>query len=43
MEYHVDQRILVGFNTRFGPVFFTQPGTNDFGFLMQLLLAYRMQ
>jgi len=41
VEYHVDQRLLVGFNTRFGPIFATGGG-NDFGFLMQLLLAYRM-
>jgi len=41
IEYHVDQKILVGFNTRFGPIFATSGG-NDFGFLMQLLLAYKM-
>ncbi len=41
VEYHVDQRLLVGFNTRFGPIF-ASGGGNDFGFLMQLLLAYRM-
>jgi len=41
IEYHVDQKILVGFNTRFGPIFATSDG-NNFGFLMQLLLAYRM-
>jgi hypothetical protein len=42
VEYHVDPKILVGLNSRFGPIFATGGG-NDFGFQMQLLLAYRMQ
>jgi hypothetical protein len=41
-EYHVDRLLTVGLNTRFGPIFFTQAGTNRFGFVTQLLLAYRL-
>jgi len=41
-EYHVDRELTIGLNTRFGPVFFTQPGVSQFGFIMQLLLAYRL-
>jgi len=42
LEYHVDRQLAVGLNTRFGPIFFTQPGTNRFGFVTQMMLAYRL-
>jgi hypothetical protein len=43
VEYHVDPRLAVGFNTRFGPVIYTNAGGySDFGFVTELLLAYRM-
>jgi len=42
VEFHVDPRLAVGINTRFGPVIFTNGGGTDFGFVTQLLLAYRM-
>jgi hypothetical protein len=51
-EYHVDRELTVGLNTRFGPVIRTDiPGTpsffgsqsgTDFGFLIQLVLGYRL-
>jgi hypothetical protein len=41
LEYHVDPRLAVGVNTRFGPVINTRGGS-EFGFVMQVLLAYRM-
>jgi hypothetical protein len=41
-EYHVDRQLAAGFNTRFGPMFNTQSGGSAFGFVTQLLLAYRM-
>jgi hypothetical protein len=41
IEYHVDPRLAVGVNTRFGTVVNTAGGS-AFGFVMQLLLAYRM-
>jgi hypothetical protein len=41
IEYHVDPRLAVGLNTRFGTVIDTAGGST-FGFVMQLLLAYRM-
>jgi hypothetical protein len=41
VEFHVDPRLAVGINMRFGPVIATSGGT-DFGFVTQLLLAYRM-
>ncbi|MGZ6123981.1 MAG: hypothetical protein ACXWLR_03420 [Myxococcales bacterium] len=41
IEYHVDPRLAVGVNTRFGPVIDTSGGS-EFGFVMQVLLAYRM-
>jgi hypothetical protein len=41
IEYHVDPRLAVGVNTRFGPVINTSGGS-EFGFVMQVLLAYRM-
>jgi hypothetical protein len=42
VEFHVDPRLTAGFNTRFGPVFSTSGGGSQFGFITQLLLAYRM-
>jgi len=41
-EYHVDRQLSVGLNTRFGPIFFTEAGTNRFGFITQMMLAYRL-
>jgi hypothetical protein len=41
LEFHVDPRLAVGVNTRFGPVINTRGGS-EFGFVMQVLLAYRM-
>jgi hypothetical protein len=41
VEYHVDPRLAIGVNTRFGTVINTAGGS-AFGFVMQLLLAYRM-
>jgi hypothetical protein len=42
VEYHVDRQLSVGLNTRFGPMFFTNGGFSQFGFITQLLLAYRI-
>jgi hypothetical protein len=41
VEFHVDPRLTAGLNTRFGPVI-ASSGGSDFGFVTQLLLAYRM-
>jgi len=41
-EYHVDRQLTVGFNTRFGPMFNTRGGGGVFGFVTQMLLAYRL-
>ncbi len=41
VEFHVDPRLAVGLNTRFGPVI-SSSGGSEFGFVTQLLLAYRM-
>src|SRR3954471_9222960 len=41
VEFHVDPRLAVGVNTRFGPVINTRGGS-EFGLVMQVLLAYRM-
>jgi len=41
-EYHVDRELTLGLNTRFGPMIFTEPGVTRFGFITQLLLAYRL-
>ena len=40
-EYHVDRQLTVGLNTRFGPMFEARDGSR-FGFITQLLLAYRL-
>ena len=42
LEYHVDRQLTVGFNTRFGPIFSTKGGGATFGFITQMLLAYRL-
>jgi hypothetical protein len=42
VEFHVDPRLAVGINTRFGPVIPTNGGGAEFGFVTQLMLAYRM-
>jgi hypothetical protein len=42
VEFHVDPRLAVGLNTRFGPIFSTSGGGSQFGFVMQVLAAYRM-
>jgi hypothetical protein len=41
-EYHVDRELTIGLNTRFGPMFFTAGGGAQFGFITQMLLAYRL-
>jgi len=42
VEFHIDPRLTAGLNTRFGPVFSTAGGGSQFGFVTQLLLAYKM-
>ena len=44
LEYHPpsDRRMTLGFNTRFGPIFSTRGGGGQFGFVTQMLLAYRL-
>jgi hypothetical protein len=42
VEYHVDRQLAVGFNTRFGPIFNTQGGGSQVGFITQMVLAYRL-
>jgi hypothetical protein len=34
--------MTLGFNTRFGPIFSTRGGGGQFGFVTQMLLAYRL-
>jgi hypothetical protein len=41
-EYVADPHLLLGLNTRFGPLFSTSGSSSQFSFLTQLLLAYRM-
>jgi hypothetical protein len=42
-EYHVDRELTIGLNTRFGPMIETAGGgATRFGFIVQLLLAYRL-
>ena len=41
-EYLADPHLLVGLDTRFGPLFSTSGSGSQFSFLTQLLLAYRM-
>ena len=42
VEYHVDRQLAVGFNTRFGPIFDTRGGGSQVGFIVQMVLAYRL-
>jgi hypothetical protein len=42
LEYHVDRQLAIGFNTRFGPIFSTKGGGGQFGFITQMMLAYRL-
>src|SRR6266852_3603490 len=42
LEYHVDRQLAIGFNTRFGPLFSTRGGGGQFGFITQMMLAYRL-
>ena len=44
LEYHPpgDRRMTLRFNTRFGPIFSTRGGGGQFGFVTQMLLAYRL-
>jgi len=41
-EYVADPHLLLGLNTRFGPLFSTSGSGSQVSFLTQLLLAYRM-
>jgi hypothetical protein len=41
-EYVADPHLIVGVNSRFGPLFSTSGGSSQFSFLTQLLLGYRM-
>jgi hypothetical protein len=41
-EYQADPHLLLGLNTRFGPLFSTSGSGSEVSFLTQLLLAYRM-
>jgi hypothetical protein len=41
-EYHVDRELTIGLNTRFGPMIETARGSTQFGFITQLLIAYRL-
>jgi hypothetical protein len=41
-EYVADPHLLLGLNTRFGPLFSTSGSSSQVSFLTQLLLAYRM-
>jgi hypothetical protein len=41
-EYLVDRTLLVGINTRFGPVFNTSSNNSEFGFITQVGIGYRM-
>jgi len=41
-EYHVDRELTIGLNTRFGPMIETAGGGTQFGFITQLLIAYRL-
>lgn len=43
VEYFVDKDLLVGLNTRFGPLFFTSyGGYNAFSFITQVVVGYRL-
>jgi hypothetical protein len=40
-EYLSDRHVLVGVDTRFGPIFHSAGGSSDFGLLVQLVVGYR--
>jgi hypothetical protein len=40
-EYHPDKHVLYGINTRFGPVFQSNGGNSQFGFVTQFVIGYR--
>lgn len=42
MEYYVDKDLLVGLNTRFGPLFSTAGGGGAFAFTTQVVVGYRL-
>jgi hypothetical protein len=42
VEYAVDRNLEVGFNTRFGPQFYSFGGSADFAFITQVVVGYRM-
>jgi hypothetical protein len=42
IDYYLDPRLLVGFNTRIGPVFSSEWSGSRFGLVAQIGLAYRM-
>jgi hypothetical protein len=42
VEYLADRHLLLGLNTRFGPIFSSAGGSSLFGFVSQLVIAYRM-
>lgn len=41
-EYAVDRTLLIGLNTRFGPLFFTSGGGSQFAFTTQVVVGYRL-
>jgi opacity protein-like surface antigen len=41
-EWFTDRHVLVGFDSRFGPVFHSAGGGSDVGFVARLVVAYRM-
>ena len=42
VDYYLDPRLLVGFNTRIGPVFSSEWSGSQFGVVAQIGLGYRM-
>lgn len=42
IDYYLDPRLLVGFNTRIGPLFSSEWSGSRFGLVAQIGLAYRM-
>jgi hypothetical protein len=42
IDWLLDPRLLVGFNSRFGPIFFTDANTSRFGLVTQIGIGYRM-
>lgn len=41
-EYFIDHQLLVGLNTRFGPLFFSSSTNAEFSFLTQVVVGYRL-